>query len=349
MINTPLTPFTDIEPAPFIASLPKADIHIHQEWSPRLDRVLARREGRTPYNWQAWATALMAANPPGQARLRYISSEFPASLDAEAHSENFVARIVDLLEEAATDGAWLVEVRLGKDIIERPDCLALFAEAVQQAQARYPRLHASVIPFMDVTWDAAEVERMVDACLSWAREGLLYGVDLFNRPYDTEADWSKAYAIAGRLADAGLGMTVHVAEVSPVNLTSALKVPGITRLGHATHAGYHPELLDMVARTGVTIECSLTCNVILGAAPSYEEHPIRRFVEAGIPVALCTDDPVQMSTTIGREYAIAHALGFSPSDLIAFTRNAISAAFIAPAMRTSLLAQLDVFSLQAQI
>ena len=87
------------------------------------------------------------------------------------------------------------------------------------------------------------------------------------------------------------------------------KYPGLTRLGHATHAAYHPHLLEKVARSGVTIECSLTCNVILGAAPSYEAHPIRRFVEAGIPVALCTDDPVQMGTTIGREYAVAHALG----------------------------------------
>ncbi|MGF1935518.1 MAG: hypothetical protein RM347_014200 [Nostoc sp. ChiQUE02] len=42
-----IMPLAEIEPNPVIAALPKADLHIHQEWSQRLDRVLARREGRT--------------------------------------------------------------------------------------------------------------------------------------------------------------------------------------------------------------------------------------------------------------------------------------------------------------
>ena len=140
-----------------------------------------------------------------------------------------------------------------------------------------------------------------------------------------------------------LGITVHVAEVAPVNVAAVLRMPGITRLGHATHAGYHPHLLDMVARSGVTVECALTCNVVLGAARSYADHPLRRFVAAGIPVALCTDDPVQMCTTIGREYALAHALGFATDDLLGFTRNAIRVAFIAPPQRTALLAEVDTW------
>jgi adenosine deaminase len=36
-----------------------------------------------------------------------------------------------------------------------------------------------------------------------------------------------------------------------------------------------------------------------------------RFVEAGVPVALCTEDPVQVCTKLGHEYALAAALGFS--------------------------------------
>jgi adenosine deaminase len=44
-----------------------------------------------------------------------------------------------------------------------------------------------------------------------------------------------------------------------------------------------------------------------------------------------------MCTTIGREYTMAHALGFSTDDLLGFTRNAICAAFIAPQQRTALL------------
>ena len=36
-----------------------------------------------------------------------------------------------------------------------------------------------------------------------------------------------------------------------------------------------------------------------------------RFVEAGVPVALCTEDPVQACIKFGDEYALAAAFGFS--------------------------------------
>jgi hypothetical protein len=248
-----------------------------------------------------------------------------------------------MLAEAAADGAVLVETRLGRDMADRPDCLTLFRAAERQVQAQYPRLRAAATPLVHLDWEAAKVVRMVHTCLEWAGQKLIYGVDILNQPYETEADWAAAYRIAERLAGAGLAITVHVAEVAPVNVAAALGLPGLTRLGHATHAGYHPHLLDLVARSGVTVECALTCNVVLGAALSYEDHPLRHFVAAGIPVALCTDDPVQMCTTIGREYAIAHALGFSTDDLLSFTRNAMRAAFIAPPQRTALLAEVDTW------
>jgi adenosine deaminase len=82
---------------------------------------------------------------------------------------------------------------------------------------------------------------------------------------------------------------------------------------------------------------------VLGAAPSYEAHPIRRFVEAGIPVTLNTDLPVHCATTIGREYAVAATLGMSPDDLLAFTRNAIRASFTSVERRAALMADMDAW------
>ncbi len=335
-----IKPLADIPITPPIARLPKADIHIHAEWSSRLDRVLARRDGRQPFNFQQWCTKLMQSEPPGYMRLRHISSEFPAPPAADVSSENFIERVVDLLQEAAADGAVLVEVRFGKDYEERPDFMALFREAERRVRVQYPNFRAAAIPLLMLFWEPERLERMIQMCIDRAGDDI-FGVDFLYKPYHTEADWPAIYPIAERLAAAGLGITVHVGEVSPANIAASLEMPGIKRLGHATHAGYHPYLLELVAKSGVTVECSLTCNVILGAALSYEEHPVRQFVEHGIPVALCTDDPVQMCTTIGREYMIAHQLGFSEADLIGFTRNAIESAFIAPDVRAELLRRVD--------
>src|SRR4029450_7152439 len=160
-----LASLAEIPIHPHIAALPKADIHIHQEWSPRLDQVLARQEGRAPYNWRAWAARLMHTTPPGAARLRRLSSYFPAPLAADAQPHNFVARVVHMLEEAAAGGAVLVETRLGRDMADRPDCLALFRAAERQVQAQYPRLRAAATPFVHLEGEAAQVERIVHTCL----------------------------------------------------------------------------------------------------------------------------------------------------------------------------------------
>jgi adenosine deaminase len=335
-----LAPLDQIEIDPWLAALPKADLHVHQEQSPRLDRVLAREQGRPAYDWRGWAERLMVENAPGAERLQHIGVILPDTLEADAEDATFVARIADLLEEAAADGAVLVEVRFGNETMLRPDFMELFREAERLVQSRYPRLHAEAIATL-LLWHAPErLERIVAGCLRMADQGLR-GIDFLYEPYETEADWTIAYQVAERAAAAGLGITAHAGEITSANIAAALRTPGLTRIGHATHAADDPRLLEVLARSGATVECSLTCNVVLGAAPSFGEHPIRRFVEYGIPVALCTDDPLQICTTIGREYAIARALGFSPAELLAFTRNAVQAAFTTPARREMLLKELD--------
>ena len=117
MENVTLAPLDEIEIDPWIAALPKADLHVHQEQSPRLDRVLAREQGRPPYDWRGWAERLMAENAPGLARLQHIGVVLPDTLEADAADATFIARVADLLEEAAADGAVLVEVRFGNDTI----------------------------------------------------------------------------------------------------------------------------------------------------------------------------------------------------------------------------------------
>jgi adenosine deaminase len=332
-----LDPLADAPTEPAVAALPKAELHVHAEASARMDALLARREGRRPYQWRRAAARLMAELPPRPARLERLNGDLALPMaELEADPENVVARIADALEEAAADGALLVEVMFGGATILYPDFVALFREAERRTRARHPRLRAEPLIAL---YPHRSPQELLEACRGAARDGLA-GVNLLPTPYDAEADWAPMRDWAARAADAGLGVAVHAGEFSPANLAAALATPGVGRLGHAVHAARDPRLLDALARSGLTVECPLTCNVVLGAVASYEDHPIRRFVERGIPVTLCTDNPVRVGTTIGREYAVAAALGFTPADLLGFTRNAARASFAPPAHRSALLAEL---------
>jgi Adenosine deaminase len=326
-------------------------LHLHQEVFPRLERILARQQGRQPYSWRAWAREVIETVPAGPRRLDAIYQNDGAlgvDRSMDNNSELFIARVADILEEEAVDGAIYVEVRFGADrLLAIPNFMDLFRQAEKRVQSRHPALRAEAIGYVEVWGDdpRRDVEgNKLNACVRAAPDGL-GGVDLLVRPYDATDDpevWRTAYQWADRAASAGLGITMHAGEFGTRSIGPALRTPGLRRIGHGTHAADDPKLLQDLARSGATVECALTCNVVLGSARSYREHPLRRFVEHGIPVTLATDLPLHACTTIGREYTIASMLGFSAADLVAFTRTAVSASFTIAKRRSELLRELDI-------
>jgi adenosine deaminase len=303
--------------------------------------VLARRDGREPYDWLAYRRVL-AGLPRGMARLERMGADLDEDrLEALDHEPDlFVARMQDTIEHAAEGGAALVEVRFGALTLLRPDfgLLTLFHEAELRARDRYPGIRA--VPLISGLWPARrEARRVLDACLRAASAGLA-GVDFLPVPYEGAVDWAEAYGWSERLANAGLGITAHAGEFSPAHLEGALGLPGLTRVGHAVRAAESPALLDRIAERGITVECCLTSNVVYGAVESLEAHPLRRFVEAGVRVTLSTDNPVRLATTIADEYEAARTLGCSDQDLLSFARAGITASFAPDEVKAGLLAVL---------
>lgn len=316
------------------ASIPKVDIHRHAESMAQVDRLIGARENRPPYDWKA-AVERLAELPPGMPRLARLDGDLdkamlrPITVSYVHFAEYTTATMID----AARDGAVLLEIRVGVGDGLGQDHMTLFREAERRVRAEYPDFHAETIAVMRATPDGAEA---FETCLRAADQGLA-GIDLMPDPFDTEADWSVACRWAERATEAGLGITAHAGEFSTANLAAALRLPGITRVGHGVYAAADDKLMRQVVDSGVTVECCLTSNVVLGAVPSLEEHPVRDFVEAGVPVTLCTDDPVRLCTSIDREYEVAASLGFGPEDLRAFSRNGVLASFTTPERRAAIL------------
>ena len=324
---------------PALDHVPKADLHLHQEAAPRLDRLRAAQAGGTAYDWRAWHSRL-AAIEPGMPRLERMSGELDvATLDAlDIDDGLFLARVEKTLEEGARDGAVLIEVRAGAQTVLRSGFMRLFREAESRVRERYPGLRAEAL--ISGLWPSrAGARGVLEGCLRARDEGLA-GVDFIPVPYDLDVGWSDAYRWAERLSAAGLGITAHAGEVSPANLEAAIRMPGLTRLGHAVYAARSPRLLDAIASRGLTVECCLTSNVVYGAVESLDAHPLRRFVDAGVQVTLNSDNPVRLCTSIAREYKQAVALGFTTTELASFTRNAIEASFTSGKRKAELRDQL---------
>ncbi len=304
------------------------DLHLHFETRPRLERLLDRRAGRTPRDWRLHTEAVRSRTPPGLARLcawmagpgdwRVTPADFSAA--------NFEAGLAEILTAWRAEGATYVEVRLNPSTgWDRHDWVV---KAFRRAILSHSDIRAGLIGVIDLEGlDRAEIRRRFERAAELAGRGLC-GIDVVPWPYDEEAPLGELAPLCRLAADAGLGITCHAGEFSPANVGAALELPGLTRLGHAVAVGRDAGLLREVVAREVHIECCLTANVILGAVPSYDAHPLPRFLEAGVSVSLNTDDPILGSTSIGREYALAKRhFGLCDQDLRAITAQARSAAF----------------------
>ena len=322
-----------------LRKIPKADLHRHAETFAHLDRLLAERDGRPAYDWEISIKSLSEL-PPRIPRIERLNGDLDtAELNALAVGyAHFVPWVSAMLEGAARDGAVLVEVRFGVGAGLGPSHMSLFREAERRVRERHPLFYAEALGVIRLS--TANAPAAFESCLR-AREQGLAGIDFIPDPYDSEADWTEATVWAERATEAGLGITVHAGEFSTANIAAALHLPGISRIGHGVYATATDKLLQQVADSGVAVECCLTSNLVLGAVPSLEEHPIRRLLQAGVPVTLNTDDPVRLCASIQREYEQAMAMGFGRDDLLSFTRQSILSSFTSEERRSTLLEAIE--------
>jgi adenosine deaminase/aminodeoxyfutalosine deaminase len=139
----------------------------------------------------------------------------------------------------------------------------------------------------------------------------------------------------------GLRRTAHGGETTgPESIADALDLLGAERIGHGLSAWRDEALLERLVREQVPIEVCLTSNLRTGCCTSLEEHPLRRYYDAGVKVVLNTDDPAMFGTTLGREYQMAQdCFGFSDEELARLARNGFEASFLPEQKKAELAAR----------
>lgn len=166
-----------------------------------------------------------------------------------------------------------------------------------------------------------------------------FGMGGDERSFTTE-DFASAFAIAG---DAGLGLTSHAGEFGgPESVSESLDYLGVTRIGHGVRSIEDPKLVDRLIHDGIVLEVCPASNIALSVFAGFDQHPLRRFYDAGVRVSLNSDDPPFFHSTLANEYEIAGKyFGFDQSMLDQCTRTSLEAAFVDEETRARLLKRLD--------
>jgi adenosine deaminase len=153
-------------------------------------------------------------------------------------------------------------------------------------------------------------------------------------------EWfAKAFAIAH---DGGLPCTMHAGEFgSAQSIITAIETCKVTRIGHGVAAIQSPEVMAFLKDKNIALEICPSSNVQFGLFPSLSQHPIIKFLEAGIDISINSDDPPFMNTTIEKEYLVVEeTFQLSHQQMLAITKMALERAFVDQTTKQSLLNRL---------
>jgi adenosine deaminase len=127
-----------------------------------------------------------------------------------------------------------------------------------------------------------------------------------------------------------LGLTAHAGEDAPAEYVwQAIDELGANRIGHGCSVAQDKALLRRMARDKISIEVCISSNYHTGAVTRGTPHPLRTFLEAGVPVALCCDNSTVSRTDQVRESVLAaEQVGIDAVEAI--HRAAATATFIRP-------------------
>ncbi len=130
--------------------------------------------------------------------------------------------------------------------------------------------------------------------------------------------------------DLGYPVVCHAGEEADSrNIWDAILLLRVNRIGHGTSAMFDNDLIKYLVEHKVPLEVCPASNCITRKyVTTYEEHPIKRFFDAGIVVTINTDDPVLFNVTLNDELIrLNKYCQFSIRDLVKLLEFNIESSF----------------------
>lgn len=206
----------------------------------------------------------------------------------------------EICEDAAAEGVTTLEIRFAPQLHRGGSIAAIVDAAVEGAAGRAGIVLCGLY---------GEPPSVLDALIDASRPGVV-GIDLAGGPDAAQhfslRDYARPFT---RAAELGLGRTVHAGEGRPPGeIADAVQLLHAQRIGHGTTLLDDPRVTELVIERGVTIEACLSSNVHTGAIGRVEDHPLPRWLGAGVRACVCTDNTLLSSTTLRRELELAGRL-----------------------------------------
>lgn len=269
--------------------------------------------------------------------------------------------------------------RPNKGFDEQIAALSLAIEAARHNKGIEARIVVTSLRDMGAEVAEKAVEKIISLNSPYVTAFGLVGNEAANPMSDFSRAMHKAWEEAGiglvpHVAEQKIENALDFLQAVPKDaLQNPIQAERKLRAGHGTLTHRSANLMQMFADHGICLEVCLSANNRIGVPDDVKNehpdrkaytsdqsmsvdldrdvdqyfqdltrHPLPRFMKAGIPVCLGSDNPLLMNTNIGKEYSLARKYGgCSLDDCLGFTRNAITYANVDRITANRLMALVD--------
>jgi len=329
----------------WLRGVPKIELHVHLDGSlrPKTVRALAKQlppERRFPRGFDP----CRAAVPPKRTTLEAYLETFDVTLrlmQDEAALER-VAR--ELCEDAAAENVIYTEIRFAPLLhtemgLKPRDVVGAVLSGMHEAEAEHPIRARLILTALkqESTERSMEVAQLA---AQFAGKGVvafdLAGPERLYPPVLHRAAIDFVHA-------AGVHLTLHAGEACcPEQIREAVDL-GTERIGHGVHLFEDPTTEARVRDLRIPLEICPTSNLQTSSTiADYADHPLKRYLDLGIPISINTDNRLMSQTDLTREYeAIVRAFSLRRDDVRRILRDAAAAAFCEDAEKHALAERID--------
>ncbi len=319
-----------------IRSLPKIDLHRHLDCSMRWSTLLEI------------ATTLKLDIPQDPAALRshFLITEPMLDLGSVLRkfltaqkvlaSEEILERLAfEACEDAFHDGVHILELRYAPTFITdgHPNLTfekihQAFLKGLDRARQIMP-IKVGLICILQRVLTYDKVAAVTDFAIE--NKKTFIALDLADNEDGFEP--KKFSTLFEKAKSHGLEITIHSGESPSPNagqwIKDSIEILGATRIGHGVQSIHFPDVIELLKKKNIVLEVCPYSNYLTQAFKTYEEHPLKKLLNLGVPVTLNSDDPGMFDSVLSDDYLIAQKyLGFTKSDFDQCYQTALKNTFI---------------------
>ena len=172
---------------------------------------------------------------------------------------------------------------------------------------------------------ALPADAVLPLAQDWIDTGVYRSIDLYG---DERLGDATAFAPVYELAAArGLKRKAHAGELGDAaSVRTALEVLGLQAIHHGVRAAEDPDVMALLAARGTVLHVCPTSNVALGICDSFDAHPVRDLLAAGVAVTVNTDDFTIFGASVCDEILTLSRMGLAADTIAAIIERGLAEA-----------------------